>query len=356
MQQWPRIERDNNFDLVRLVAAFQVAFQHAVVHLGAPVPHSVMTFIGHFPGVPIFFFISGLLVTSSLVRRPLAEYAASRARRVFPALWLAFVLAVIMLVGFGQIGGKELADPVLWIWAFTQTTLFQVFNPDMFRDFGVGTVNGSLWTIPVEIGFYMMLPVIFWLSMRNRRMLTVLLVVGAVASYAVYVVTRGVEEPLALKILGVTTFPYLWLFALGSLAYIYLDPLLARLSVLRRAPLGWAIPLVAYILYFGTIGPMVPGWIDTALGSVLLVATVLSLALIAPSKAAMLKGNDISYGLYLYHMLAVNAALALGFLGFGAVAVTLTVSVAVAWVSWRYLESGILHRAKMRTVALELGL
>ncbi len=58
----------NNFDLIRLFAAFQVALVH-VFHIMEIETAWVGSFILHllylFPGVPIFFFISGFLISRS---------------------------------------------------------------------------------------------------------------------------------------------------------------------------------------------------------------------------------------------------------------------------------------------------
>ena len=109
------MDRRNNFDLVRIAAALQVAFLHSCEHLHVPLG-PVGGFLALFPGVPVFFFMSGLMVTASAMRRPLPDYAAARARRVVPALWLAFVLALLILVAFGQIGAAEVGAPVFWAW------------------------------------------------------------------------------------------------------------------------------------------------------------------------------------------------------------------------------------------------
>jgi len=56
----------NNFDLLRLYAASQVALHHALRHL--QVEHAdwlIIKITRLFPGVPIFFFISGLLISRS---------------------------------------------------------------------------------------------------------------------------------------------------------------------------------------------------------------------------------------------------------------------------------------------------
>ena len=42
-------------------------------------------------------------------------------------------------------------------------------HPDFLRGYGVGVLNGSLWTIPVELQFYALVPLIYWsLSLRAR--------------------------------------------------------------------------------------------------------------------------------------------------------------------------------------------
>ena len=53
----------NNFDLVRLFAALQVAICHSAGHFGYQ--NFAITLLGYFPGVPIFFFVSGFLIYSS---------------------------------------------------------------------------------------------------------------------------------------------------------------------------------------------------------------------------------------------------------------------------------------------------
>ena len=63
------ISRNNNFDLIRLFAAFQVVFWHGSVHFD--ITEALFGFLSvlyHFPGVPIFFTISGFLISHSLER------------------------------------------------------------------------------------------------------------------------------------------------------------------------------------------------------------------------------------------------------------------------------------------------
>ena len=58
----------NNFDLLRLFAAFQVATHHTLSHLNISYDESgMLALLDAIPGVPIFFFISGYLISKSYV-------------------------------------------------------------------------------------------------------------------------------------------------------------------------------------------------------------------------------------------------------------------------------------------------
>ena len=59
--------RVNNFDLIRLLAALQVAVVHALVLLkpGGHLFQMVRSGLELFPGVPAFFVVSGLLISKS---------------------------------------------------------------------------------------------------------------------------------------------------------------------------------------------------------------------------------------------------------------------------------------------------
>jgi peptidoglycan/LPS O-acetylase OafA/YrhL len=328
----PRIPRDNNFDLIRLLAALQVVFSHSTTHLSANVPSALNAIVSLFPGVPIFFFISGLLVTSSLAGRSLRSYAEARCRRVFPALWLAFALALLILALFRQL---ELSSK-LALWAFTQVTVFQLYNPDMFRDFGVGVVNGSLWTIPVEIGFYCALPLLVWASRGSRRALTSILIGSALLSFGIHTVVAG-SQSIVFKLIYATPLAHLWLFALGALAYIHFDILF---PLVRRT--NFLIPIGIYIVFGLLLGRANPA--AELVATLLLTASVFSLGLAAPSVVRVLRGNDLSYGIYLFHMLAVNVLVETGHFGWGAVCIAAASAIAMAWCSWTFVESRALGR------------
>jgi peptidoglycan/LPS O-acetylase OafA/YrhL len=189
------VGKDNNFNLLRVIAATFVLFHHCYPLTGVNNWDPFTYYLGDYDtgggfGVAIFFVISGFLVTKSVLQHDLLAYLSSRALRIVPGLAVA-LLFTAFIVGplftrttfhdymraaqtWRYLGGVN-------VFAIKQDLpgLF-LANPE------AGVANGSLWTLPIECGFYLLLPVLGALGLLKRwTALGVLVVAGA--SYAVLV-------------------------------------------------------------------------------------------------------------------------------------------------------------------------
>lgn len=319
----------NNFDLVRLAAAAQVVWVHAVAHLALPIPAWLAPFdalLRAFPGVPAFFVVSGYLITDAWLRdADPARYAVNRLLRVYPALWACFAGSLLLVLSFG-FGPAIAADPARFVaWVAAQLTVLQPYNLPALRGFGVGVLNGSLWTIPVELQFYALLPLLLALP---RRALPAI----GLASALLYALIEG-ARPLSMlnRLVLLTVAPHLFSFLLGVGARLARNHVLPFLA--GRFPLWLAAHIAAFLLLPDT------AW-AAALTRPLLAAVVLSAAFTRPGLATrVLRGHDISYGLYLWHMIVINALVQAGLVGawrFGALAAG--IAVLLAALSWRFVE------------------
>ena len=98
------LDRHNNFDALRLVAAISVIFSHAFfIGEGTQDPEPLMrltdgqTILG-VVGVFVFFIISGYLVTQSFeMTRSAPRFALKRALRIYPGLFVCLALSAFVL-------------------------------------------------------------------------------------------------------------------------------------------------------------------------------------------------------------------------------------------------------------------
>jgi len=155
----------NNFTLLRLALAGYVVCVHLYTLSRSP----YLEYFGYLDAdlaVNAFFILSGYLVTQSyLSSHDLAHYGIKRFRRLYPAYALSVLMSVVIgtflttrpLIVYLRDTAVRFIPAQLLFMTFLRPTLTGVFqhNP-------VPMVNGVLWTIKIEIMFYIALPALLW--------------------------------------------------------------------------------------------------------------------------------------------------------------------------------------------------
>ncbi|MBN2800779.1 MAG: acyltransferase [Deltaproteobacteria bacterium] len=335
--------RVNNLDLLRLFAATQVAVLHGAHHLGLGTGEAWwVQLLGWFPGVPIFFFVSGLLISRSYEHNPvLREYALNRGLRIYPALWTNVALSFLAVIATGYLASVSAAQVA--IWAAAQATFLPFYNPEFMRGFGVGVLNGSLWTIAVELQFYAFIPLLY-LFLRPLERLRVGTNTALLSMVLVFLVINRVYfhllptygDMVQFKLLGVSLIPWLYMFLLGVLAQRHLRQLLPWV----QGRLLVALPAYLALAWAGTSLGLNSGNGVHPVLYLPLIFTVLAFTYTLPHLGErLLRRNDISYGVYIYHMPVVNLLLYYGVSGnIASLALALVLSFLLAGLSWRLVE------------------
>lgn len=345
----------NNFDLIRLLAALQVAVGHAFVWLKIQLPSGVMPTIACFPGVAIFFVISGFLITRSYVERDhgVLAYLARRALRIYPALWLQYVLVILLMAATGGFAFRTVVDSRFWSWLglaafvgsnFWASALTQ-FNPFSWDGLYKWYPADVLWTIPVEVGFYLLVPIVFARSLVRRGLAGPLMLIAFSASVAgAYWAGPLLRDHGNLNTTGMihsSPVPYFWLFLAGGAVAFYWTKVA---FLFEGRALWWFVAYgLATAINWLVVGSVnLPYRIPDALTvprALILAGAVLALAHSWTWISGWMRGVDLSYGLYLFHLPFPFGMYYAGISGsFWYVAASMVIAFAVAALSWFLVE------------------
>ncbi len=173
-------DRNNNFNLIRVLAAFAVLVFHSFpVATGSTNTWPFADGLGMTMGsvaVDVFFITSGFLVTSSLLyRQNTLEFLWARALRIFPALWVMLISTVFILGAyFTSLPTSDyflsletysyLAKNAILIFGYAKNLPGVIYGNTPEKN----TINISLWTMPYEVRMYFILA-IFWLILRTTK-------------------------------------------------------------------------------------------------------------------------------------------------------------------------------------------
>ena len=343
-----------DIDGLRAVAVLSVVIYHAAP---AALP-------GGFTGVDFFFVISGFLISGILQdalgagRFSLADFYARRIRRIFPAL--ALVLAatlayglVVLLPGERALLGRDAAGGAFFVANLTFWAEIGYFD----REAATKPLL-HLWSLGVEEQFYLLWPLVLWALHRcgGVRLWPILLLAGL--SLAASLALTPLDPAAAFY----SPFTRLWELALGAA--------LAWMARARPAPLPQAnaaslagLALIILSLAAARAGPGFPGWqaLLPTLGAALLIAAgpaawvnrrVLALR-------PMIWVGLISYPLYLWHWPLLSYA---HIVHQGRplkpllLAALVAAAVALAWATWRFLETPIRTGSRRSVPALAAAL
>lgn len=324
----------NALDLFRILATVQVFLGHFITHFSLPQLTNAVYFIR---GVPILFVLCGFLAAKSLDRYTAKDYLIRRAVRILPGFWACVTVNTVIILAIYTI--PTLKDGLIYF--VTQFFGLNFYTGDWLRGYGVGTPNGVLWTIGVQVQFFLLAPVLYKLLHKLQLPISAVLIgILTVLSIAIEKSAPLLPE-LGYKLIGVTVVPYLYFLMLGMAGWCFRDKLIPALEKVR-----WLI-LPAFILWkLAEIYLQFPHILDGVMyNTVTTLLTALLIFAFGFSFKYRVK-TDLTYGFYLYHMVFINIAIHLGYrkLGFDLQSILVVLAVTVlptlaAWLSQKLIEN-----------------
>ena len=179
----------NNYDFLRLFAAFCIAFTHSfnLLHLNHSEP--LMSLSGNrydfsFIGLSIFFCVSGYLITkSACTSTSFLHYCWKRFLRIQPLLIVVCILSIAVMgpfyTSFNLTTYFTHPHTYTYFRNIFPATGIQFTLPGVFdKNIAESSVNGSLWTLVVEERLYLFLGLIFLARHQRQYFVYLLLVVN----------------------------------------------------------------------------------------------------------------------------------------------------------------------------------
>lgn len=331
--------RINNFDLLRLLAAVEVVFDHYFQHLHIPISHTAEKVLYLFPGVPVFFVISGYLISASYERNPqLKNYFRNRALRIYPGLWGCIVLAIIAI----SLTGVSFLNKQAAIWLPLQAAGLS-YTPGFLANYGFHSWNGSVWTIPIELQFYLLMPLCFFLAPKKYLNAWFIGLFFLFFTAALVFQVAPLSEHLG-KIIRYTFIPHFYLFLVGV---IFQRLRIYRYNFIYGKALYW---IIGYVLFTMFLYDRFPRVYFDMMQYLLLAFTMLSMAYTLPGLAGkLLRKNDISYGIYIYHGVLLTIIVQLKLVAHVNLPTVLGVSALMGIISWMFIEKPFI-RQKEQTI------
>jgi peptidoglycan/LPS O-acetylase OafA/YrhL len=368
----PKYRRD--IDGMRAIAVLSVVGFHARPNL----------FPGGFVGVDVFFVISGFLISTIIFgnleagRFDMAGFYGRRIRRIFPAL--AVVLLASLALGWFVLLAtdyEELGKQIAAGAGFVSNILF-LHEAGYFDTAAQYKPLLHLWSLGIEEQFYIVWPFLLWSAWKQN--LNLLAVTTVVASISFWLNVRGMDDVAWAYYSPVTRF---WALLMGAvLAYATLHK--KRLRIRTRQYLTMARQFIGSSPNYFTpqfVGPQAErrlGALQSVLGLILVLQPVFGLGaetayspwlILLPtlgtvllisagpqapvnrvilSHSVMVWFGLISFPLYLWHWPLLSfasimePAQAFGLdpprISGALAAVLVTLSVALAWLTYQFIE------------------
>ena len=294
--------RENNFDILRLLLA-----------------------------VEGFFAISGFLIFASYERSTgLKDYYLKRAGRILPGYWLAtiFCLTIAFAEGSFHVGKFLVAN--LSFMNFIQPSI-----PGLWETNPTNIVDGALWTLKIEVMFYIAVPLIVWVCRKLHARDTVLWTLFALS--IVYRVVMAKHVSLSLQLPGQLSF-----FMIGALIH-YHQKFFYKYGWWLNAG---AAALFALHKFTGWFAPR-PAAVATL---------ILGAALLLPVVKGPARWGDFSYSTYVLHWPILQLVVAAGVFAvhpWGGLALAFLMIAVGAVISWFLVEKPALDRVHVHAQRLK---
>lgn len=336
----PLLRNDNNLDIVRYYLAFAVLIAHFAELTSTHIyfPTKSYTAVGG------FFILSGFLVIHSYIRsKSLSEYIKRRAMRILPPYIAIVVLCAITGAAISQLPMNEyFASSQLWQYLAANLTFANFLQPTLpgvFEGQVHPAVNGSLWTMKIEVMLYLSIPLAAVIFSRYNKAWTLVAIYLLSYLYKVWMGHLYNESgDIIYRIMQRQVGGQLLFFYSGVAILLYFDYFQRYVRLLFP---------IALVVCFAS---KAVNWFE-AIEPLCIAIVIIGFAYNCRWFVWMRKYDNIAYDIYLFHYPIIQLVVYWGlpqkniYLSF---AVVMIMTILLSLASWYIIERPIMQRRKQR--------
>ena len=332
----PLLHNENNLDIVRYYLSFAVLFAHFAELTGSVnyFPTSSYTAVGG------FFMLSGFLVFYSYLRsRSIAQYLRRRAQRILPPYIAIVLLCAVCGVFITNLSaGNYFSSSQFWQYLGANLTFANFLQPSLpgvFEGQVYESVNGSLWTMKVEVLLYLSIPLAAWLMMRSSRAWALIAIYVLSYIYKVWMGHMYADTgEMIYRIMQRQVGGQLLFFYSGVAILLYFDYFQRYIRVLF--PIALAVGIASkYVNWFDAIQPLC------------IAIVIIGFAYNCRWFVWMRKYDNIAYDIYLFHYPIIQLVVYWGLPDrniYLALAVVVGMTLSLSLLSWYLIERPVMRR------------
>ena len=157
---------------------------------------------GGFLGVDIFFVLSGFLITTLLIREfdatgriGLADFYIRRFRRLLPAVVVLVIVVALLSRRYDPIAQLSWREDAIATLMYIANWHFISSDASYFAEFADVSPLRHMWSLAIEEQFYVIWPLLAWLSLKLRRWFPEIIVGLLLVSSAVMMAMAFAADP-----------------------------------------------------------------------------------------------------------------------------------------------------------------
>jgi peptidoglycan/LPS O-acetylase OafA/YrhL len=320
---------NNNFDLIRLIAATGVLYSHSFDLFNSnghndPARSYLFYDSSGSLSVYVFFFLSGMFITKSFLQNnDTLEFCKHRFYRIWPALITCLIITVFIVGPIFTTANVQqyFADSQTWKYLFRNGTLYKdiikplpgVFESNHFPH----VVNGSIWTLPIEIRCYLLVLVLGIFKFLNRKIILIV----------IFCLTLVFQESNWFNDICLYNIKSVQFFIAGIIAFSFRDDIKLNVRIML---------VLLFVCVFARMFSF--SFFLYSFYAVLLYSAVLFASLRSVIKLKL--PGDYSYGIYIYGFLVQQCtAFALpNISSYQSMLITFPVTLFLGMCSWHFVE------------------